>query len=51
VSFPVVLELGDRLRRDIYPYKKEVIYVDIETDSGVQRVKLAPRRATVDPEN
>jgi len=51
VSFPVVLELGDKLRKDIYPYAKEVIYVDIETDSGVQRIKLAPRRDTADPEN
>ena len=51
VSFPIVLKLGDKLSRDIYPYKKEVIYVDIETDSGVQRIKLAPRRDTADPEN
>jgi hypothetical protein len=51
VSFPVVLELGDRLSRDIYPYKKEVVYVDIETDAGVQKIKLGPRRATADPEN
>jgi hypothetical protein len=51
VSFPVLLGLGDRLSREIYPYKREIIYVDIETDSGVQRIKLAPRRATVDPDN
>jgi hypothetical protein len=51
VSFPVVLELGDKLTTRIYPYAKEVIYVHIETDSGVQRIKLAPRRATADPEN
>jgi hypothetical protein len=51
VIFPVILGLGDRLSREIYPYAKEVIYVDIETDSGVQRIKLPPRRATADPEN
>jgi len=51
VSFPVVLGLGDKLSREIYPYKREVIYVDIETDSGVQKIKLGPRRATADPEN
>ncbi len=41
VFLPVTLKLGESLE-NIFPddYKKQVIYVDLETDSGVRQFKL-----------
>ena len=41
VYLPVTLRLGESLE-NIFPddYKKQVIYVDLETDSGVRQFKL-----------
>lgn len=41
VYLPVTLKLGESLE-NIFPddYKKQVVYVDLETDSGVRQFKL-----------
>ena len=41
VYLPVTLKLGESLE-NVFPddYKKQVIYVDLETDSGVRQFKL-----------
>lgn len=39
-TLPVELSLGDTLRVPIYPYKKAVIYIDIETDKGKLTYKV-----------
>lgn len=40
VSLPVEMRLGDTLEWAVYPpYKKEVVYVDLDTDVGVLQFK------------
>ncbi|MDT4953732.1 MAG: hypothetical protein QOJ02_1870 [Acidobacteriota bacterium] len=39
-SLPVELKLGDELRAGVYPYEREVIYVDLETDKGKMTFKV-----------
>jgi hypothetical protein len=39
-SLPVELKLGDEVRAGVYPYQREVIYVDLETDKGKLTFKV-----------
>lgn len=39
-TLPVDLSLGDTLRVPIYPYKKAIIYIDIQTDKGTFTYKV-----------
>lgn len=41
VSLPVELRLGDTLRVPTRPYRREIIYVDLDTDKGALTFKIS----------
>jgi hypothetical protein len=45
IHLPAEMRLGDTLEWAVYPpYKKEVVYVDLDTDAGVQHFKLGKQQ-------